>query len=119
MAFNRKHYAQHRTIWPPEAGTLFAFRLVKDGWRVPGRIICDDEGRWHAEIDGTAYPAHADPALAPMVDALWHGGIKIPQADFDWLIEIREFARKYDPDHPSLHPRDPISPRSLRPMETP
>jgi hypothetical protein len=109
--------AQRRRVWPPEEGT-FAFRLARGGWRVPARIVAEG-GRWHAEIDGESYPAHTDPALASFVADIWHRGIMIPQADYDWLIAVREHARKNEPSHPALHPREQIDPRRLRPLETP
>jgi hypothetical protein len=97
---------------------LFAFRLVRDGWRVPSRIIHDEDG-WHAEVDDVIYPAHADPVIAPMVAAVWHAGIKLSQADYEWFVAVREDARKHDPEHPALHPREPMDPRRLRPLRTP
>jgi hypothetical protein len=115
MSASLRHRAdQRRQIWPPEPG-YFLLRLVKDGWRVPCRIIHDAEG-WHAEVDGTHHPAHADPALAYMTDALWHGGLRISQADYNWAVATREQARATAPDHPSLHPRKPMDPRTLKPI---
>lgn len=107
--------AQRRLIWPPEPGH-FLLRLAKGAWRVPCQIHRDADGRWHAEVDGEHHPAHADPAHAYMIDALWCGGIKIQKADFDWYVAMKEHARLHDPSHPSLHARTPMDPRRLRPL---
>jgi hypothetical protein len=107
--------AQRRTIWPPEAGT-FALRLVKNGWRVPARIVLDDDDRWYAEIDGAPFAAHPDPVHAPMVDVIWHGGIRIDEQTYQWLLAVKAHAQAHEPDHPALHPRKAIDPRLLKPL---
>jgi hypothetical protein len=101
-------------IWPPEPGP-FSLRLVKGGWRVPARIVRDAEDRWHAEVDGEAHAADADPAQAVMVATLWHVGIKIDEQTYDWLLAMKAHALAREPDHPCLHPRKPIDPRLLKP----
>jgi hypothetical protein len=110
----RRSFGQSRAVWPPQPG-FFAFRLVKNGWRVPARILFDGEN-WIAEIDGELCDPHSDPAYAPMLSAVWHGGHKIPQRDYDWLVGLKAWARANDPDHPCLHPRRPIDPGQLQPI---
>lgn len=113
----RRAKEQRRMVWPPEPG-LFCLRLVRDGWRVPAKIVHDEEGRWHAEVDEEVHESHPDPAHAYMVSAIWHAGLKLPQADYDWLLAIKRHAQKHDPTHPSLNPRRSITPMWLRPLET-
>ena len=105
---------QRRAIWPPEPGT-FVLGLVRGAWRVPCRIVHDDDG-WHAEIDGVVHPAHRDPALAYMVDAVWHGGTLVAQPDYDWFVAIKVWAQINDPSHPCLNPRKVIDPSLLKPI---
>jgi hypothetical protein len=112
---NRHATFQRRLIWPPEPG-IFALRLVRGAWRAPCRIIYNDDGRWQAEIDGELQEPDADPALAHMVSAIWHGGIKVDAATYQWMLAVKAHAALHDPDHPALHPRKPIDPRRLKPL---
>jgi hypothetical protein len=125
--------AQSRLIWPPEPG-LFRLRLVKGAWGVPARIlrrdirdcggygcghqpcICDPLFVWQAEIDEAKNEPNIDPALARGVDTIWHGGLKIDQAEYDWLIETKRYAETSNPGHPCLHPTRPINRSRLRPF---
>lgn len=91
-------------------------RLVKNGWRVPARIHHQDDGRWAAEVDEEMCEPHLDPALAPMVAALWHGGIKIDEQTYRWLLAMKAHAIEHDPSHPALNPRKAIDPRLLKPL---
>jgi hypothetical protein len=111
-----RHLAEpSRPIWPPEPGT-FALRRARRGWRVPAQIGRDDAGRWYAIIDGVAGESHPDPAYAPDVDRIWTAGIRIPQADYDYLLALKSWAVVNDPEHPCLSPFEPIDPRRLRPL---
>lgn len=114
MYQNRHASEQRRVIWPPEAG-YFALALVRGGWRVPARIVRDDNG-WSAEVDSEMQLGHPDPALATMLANVWHGGMKISEADYRWLLAIKDHARQHDPDHPCLSPRKKIDPRRLKPF---
>lgn len=105
---------QARSIWPPSPG-LFSVSLTRGAWKVPARIVHED-GLWHAEIDGEEYTAHSDPTLAAMVDYVWHSGLRIDQAAYDWLMVLKDWARANNPDHPCLSPRRAIDPNRLRPI---
>jgi hypothetical protein len=111
---DRHHAAQRRAIWPPEPGH-FSLRLVRRGWPVPAAIHCQD-GLWWADIDGRAYPRHADPAHAAGVDRIWHGGLRVAEHEHRFLIALKEWAQTHQPDHPCLHPLKPINPALLRPI---
>jgi hypothetical protein len=114
MAKEIHSYTQRRKIWPPEPG-FFSLRLVKDAWRVPARIICEN-GLWRAEVDDILHPVSDDPAQAYMVDAIWHHGIKIPEDVYQWMYQVREWAAHNCPDHPCLFPRRAIDPAKLAPI---
>jgi hypothetical protein len=113
-ASRRHDAAQRRAIWPPSPG-FFQLRLVRRGWPVPARIVCDVEG-WHAEIDGVASAPHDDPAHAPDVARVWHGGHRIAEADYRYLLDLKDWARDCEPGHPCLHPQRPIDPGLLPPI---
>jgi hypothetical protein len=105
--------AQSRLIWPPSPG-LFRLRLVKGAWAVPTRILRGT--LWQAEIDETLNAPHADPALARGVDTIWHGGLRIDQDEYDWLIGMKRYAEQSNHDHPCLHPTRAIDRSRLRPF---
>lgn len=115
MSAYRHAESQRRLVWPPSPG-WFALALVRRGWKVPCRIVRDDDG-WHAEVDGVAHPAHPDPAHAYLVDAVWHGGIRIPESEYLWLEAVRAWALAHEPgSHPAANPRKAIDPRRLAPI---
>jgi hypothetical protein len=112
---NQRHGAdQVRAVWPPEPG-FFRLRLVRKGWAVPCQIICQD-GQWQAEVDGVLLPPVAQPEDAGAIGDIWAYGEKITAPVYDWLHKMRRWAAFHDPDHPSLHPRKPINPMTLRPL---
>lgn len=112
---SRLHAAsQRRNIWPPQPGT-FCVRLGKNTWRVPARIIHGDTG-WQAEVDNLLHPAHPDPTQATQVAMIWHHGTMIPLVDWQWLCDVREWARENSPDHPSLFPYRAIDPNKIAPI---
>jgi hypothetical protein len=115
MSSERHHDDQRRQVWPPEAG-FFRLRLVRKGWAVPCQIVCTDDELWQATIDGEALTAHADPAHAPRVADIWHGGHRIDEAEYLWCLAVKEHAAAHDPDHPALNPRQAISPMRLKPL---
>jgi hypothetical protein len=106
--------AQRRNIWPPEPGT-FCVRLAKSAWRVPAQIIHSDIG-WQAEVDGVKHPPHLDPALALHVAMVWHHGTMIPRDSFQWLNDVRAWAKVNCPDHPALFPLRAIDPNKIPPI---
>jgi hypothetical protein len=111
---DRHAAAQRRVVWPPEPG-LFRLRLVRGGWGVPARIAVTIDG-WRAEIDGIAYPPDPDPARAPGVERIWVSAEIIDQLEYQWLVEMREWALAHDPDHPAANPQRAINPAELRPI---
>jgi hypothetical protein len=107
--------AQARPVWPPEPG-FFKLRLCAGGWHVPALIRRRDDGTWQAVIDTDPLAPSADPATAPGVARIWHGGVRIGQPEYDWLLAIREHAHAHDPEHPAAQPRRPIHPMRLKPF---
>jgi hypothetical protein len=101
-----------RPHWPPEPG-FFSMRLVRKGWPVPCRIACDD-GLWTAEVDTTT-TSHLDPVIAG-ADLIWHHAKRITEAEYRYLVAIRDTA---PPDHPARNPRQPIRPATLTPLALP
>jgi hypothetical protein len=83
---------------------------------VPARIVQWDDGTWQADLDGRIGNAHADPAKAEHVALIWQSGTIIEQHEYAYLGAVREHYAKHGPaDHPSLHPRESISPMLLNP----
>jgi len=116
MPSERHREGQRRAVWPPSTG-YFSISLIRGGWRVPARIDRDSAGAWFATIDAKAYDPHHDPALAPHVDRVWHSGWIIDQAEYDYLVAVRDHARATgDEHHPALNPLTPIHPMRLRPI---
>lgn len=95
-----------RSIDTPEPG-YFAIRLVRRGPWVAARIVHDESG-WWAIIDGVRSPPHIDPVYADDVFRIWHGGRIIEETEYNHILNVREWARKQSPDHPSANPREPI-----------
>lgn len=114
----RKAVQASRLIWPPEPG-YFALRRHRKAWRVPAQIARDDAGLWCAIIDGVARDSHSDPAHAPDVGVIWHSGIRIPAAEYRYMLDFKAWALDNDPSHPCLHPFEPIDPMQLRPLLPP
>lgn len=114
---NERHdISQWRESWPPEPG-LFRLRLARKGWLVPARIIHDQENNlWQAVIDGTVYEPHVDPVMAEGVDRVWHYGLKTSEADYKWLMAMKDHYSAHDPSHPCLNPRSPMNPSLLKPL---
>jgi len=106
---------QARAIWPPVPG-LFRLPLVKRGWGVPCRILWTADG-WQADIDGTLYPSHADPAQAAHVARIWHYGAFVTASEYGWLLAVKDHARARDPDHPAVRPLQAMDPRTLKPIQ--
>jgi len=102
----------------PQPG-FWKMRLVPKGWHeVPVRI-CHDLGQWWALIDGAQVGApHGDPALAEGVLGIWHSR-KTPITLDEYLFlcgDLKEWAWEHCPDHPLLHPRDPIVLADMPPL---
>jgi hypothetical protein len=114
LANDRHRADQRRNVWPPEPG-FFSLRLVRNGWPVPARIVCDG-GCWYAIIDGLEHPPAFDPAYAPHVARVWERGTRVDRADYDWRNEMRAYAAANEPAHPCLRPTEPMDPLSLPPL---
>lgn len=114
---DRHHPSQRRAVWPPETG-YFRLRFVRGAWAVPARITCED-GLWQATIDGDDRQADADPAVAPGVADVWHGGTMIDAVTYAWLLAMKDWALANEPKHPCLHPREAINPAQLKPHFAP
>lgn len=109
-----KGAGQARLIWPPSPG-YFSLRRHKGAWRVPAEIR-HEAGLWCAIIDGVAGNSHTDPAHAKDVDTIWTSGLRLPEVEFRYLEQVRDWAKANDPDHPALHPFKPIDPMRLTPL---
>jgi hypothetical protein len=108
--------SQNRLIWPPEPG-LFRLRLVKGAWGVPARIHhWPAANLWAAEIDEALSDSTRDPAHIPQISMIWHGGLRIDAAEYEWLIETKRYAEIANPEHPCLSPTRPIDRSRLRPF---
>jgi hypothetical protein len=116
MPTNTRHApSQRRRVDQPTPG-YFKLRLVKLGWMVPARIV--RAGRdWYGIVDGACGPRVGDPFLSPQIVSIHTGGAVIAESEYVWLEALKAWAREHDSSHPCLHPRIPIDPMALRPME--
>ena len=105
---------QRRVIDAPQPG-YYTLRLARGAWRVPCRIVHDEDG-WHAEINGDVQPASPDPYAAPGVAHVHERGLRIDQPTYDWLVALKAYVEAHEPDHPAARPLDPIDPMQLRPI---
>lgn len=97
-----------RVVDEPQEG-YFRMKLVKRGPYVPARIQKDENGRWLATIDGKdQFPPHEDPILASGVLRIWHSATEIQFHEYDYLIQLGEYARAHAPDSPAANPNKPI-----------
>lgn len=104
-----------RVISDPKPGH-FKMRLCSKGWHVPCAILRDDDGVWQVIIDGTPGPRNTDPSLAG-VDDVWTSAARIDEWEYIGLLDLKQWAQRASQDHPCLHPRTPISPMRLRPIQ--
>jgi hypothetical protein len=121
-----------RAVERPNPG-LYLLRLCPGGWPVPARITVKD-GNYSAEIDGVRMNRTwtiADfqaliyrslinevPQSHPLLKLHWFGKF-CSQTDYDHAFAMKEWAKRTMPDHPCLHPHQPIDPRLLPPVEFP
>jgi hypothetical protein len=95
----------------------YRLRLAKGAWPVPCLVTYTKDG-WQATIDGEAFEPHPDPWHATGVDRVHHYGQRISAAEYDRLLEAKEWARQHQPDHPCLHPRRAIDRLTIKPLST-
>ena len=81
-----RHRQPSREVGNPQPG-FFKLRLVKGGPYLPARIMCQD-GLWWAVIAGVARAKHADPAYAPDLYRIWHGGDFITGAEYATAMKV-------------------------------
>lgn len=105
---------QSRVIDQPQPG-FFLLRLVRKGPWVPA-AICHDSDGWHAVINGERGDSHADPAHAPGVFRIWHGGRVCTEAEYHHRLHVRAWAEQHMPQHPAAQPRAAIDLQSLPPL---
>ena len=93
----------------PEVG-WYAFRLVRGGPDVAAMISCTAEGMWSATVDGELQmPVASDPAVAEGVSRIWESARRITEDQYRYMLALAEWARRYQPQHPSARPREPIA----------
>jgi hypothetical protein len=90
-----------RLVDRPEPG-CFLIKLVSGGPFVPGRIVVEG-GKWHAVVNGKAYPPATDPLEAPWVSRLWLGD-RITRDEYERRLALRDI-----PGHPAGRPNERIS----------
>ena len=106
---------QRRRIDAPEPG-YFSMRLVHGGWRVPCRIVHDENG-WYAVVNGNAEAPADNPHDAARVSRIWEHGLRIDQPTYDWLIALKAYAETHEPDHPAANVQRAIDPNQLQPIQ--
>lgn len=95
-----------RAVAEPQPG-FFLIRLVRKGPQVPARI-CHENGVWWAIVDSQTFPSASDPAAAPRVFPIWHGGEEITEAEYQHRLALKRWAQAHQPDHPAANPGRPI-----------
>lgn len=96
----------------------FRMSLRRGGWEVPAAIERDEFGLWRVIIDGKEGTPHTDPVLAD-VDRVWTRGRRIEEWEYRGLLELRAWALKNDPEHPSINPLRAIEPNRLKSISPP
>lgn len=113
----REKSPHRRVVDEPQPG-FFRMRLVKRGPYVPAKIENVD-GKWSATINGKPQlPTHEDPMLASGVLDIWHSAKIIDEAEYKYLIGLKEWAERVKPDHPAANPYKPIDLKTLPPVFT-
>ena len=123
---------QRRAVERPNPG-LYLLRLCPGGWQLPARISVRD-GIYSAEIDGVPMNRTWDegdfqmlvyrsligevPQSHPLLKLHWFGRF-CSQTEYDHAFRMKEWAKRNMPDHPCLHPHQPIDQRLLPPVEFP
>ncbi len=87
--------------------------LVRGGWKVPARTETRD-GLWRAVVDEVEGAWTADPLADRLFVRVHTARDLIPEWQYFDLIDLKRWARAYQPDHPCLHPDRP-----MHPMTTP
>ncbi len=106
-----------RRIDAPEPG-FYRMALVRGAWRVPCRILLDEQtGWWTSEVDTTTKRS-IDPTDTDTF-TIWHAAQTIEAWQHDYLIRLREWCAENAPDHPCLHPRRRIDPMRLSMVRVP
>ncbi len=103
-----------RRVDQPAPG-FFLLRLVRGGPHVPAAIMFDGL-QWQAVINGEPREAHADPAFAPDVFRIWHGGRTCTETEYRYRLQLQAWAAKHAPAHPAARPRDRIDLPNLPPV---
>ena len=116
MTKDRHHDSQRRESDNPMPG-WYRLRLCKQGWPVPCLLTYSRDG-WQATIDGEAQEPHPDPWHAPGVADVHHYGQRISEAEYERLLEAKQWALQHQPGHPCLHPRRPIDRNILKPLSS-
>jgi len=113
-----------RRIDQPQPG-YFTLRLVKGGPFVPARIhrTChctvnggDDNAAhdWRESCDRYPFLAGEIDGKPANVDRIWTSGQPISRDIYDYLIDLGEWARTYDPEAPEARPEKPVNLRNVR-----
>ena len=93
---------------------LFKLRLVPKAHFYPASIAIEGEA-WRATLGKKQHAAHQDWTRAPFVSRIWLSGTPIEAAEYAFLLAILDHAAKHIPDHPILHPNEPIDINRLPP----
>jgi hypothetical protein len=84
-------------------------RLVKRGPWVAARLNHSEEIGWQAEINGVAGEAHPDPVKAENVFRVWTSGRLIDEAEYNYLLGLKQWAERNAPNHPAAQADMPVN----------
>lgn len=110
----------------PRTG-MFKVRLTKGGPWVAMKIshgpaldpitgeTLDRSPLWSVEINGEIVGTPCPDPWGAGVDPTRMGD-EIDEAEYRYLIALKDHAERYEPDHPAARPRRAIDPNSTRPI---
>ena len=116
-----------RNIGDPRPG-FFKLRKVRGGPYVGACIThgpptdpltgetLDRSWLWEAIIDGALVRVPSPDATAAGVYRIWHHGHEIPESEYRFLIDDREWCRQHAPASPEAAPDQAIDHGTLRPL---
>ena len=103
-----------RSLEAPDPG-YFRIRLVRAGPFVPAKIT-HAGGLWCCTINGEERTRADNPWAVADMDRVWFYGQRIAESEYDYMLAMKLFAERHQPEHPSANPRKAIDLRLLPPL---
>ena len=116
-----------RNIGEPRPG-FFKLRKVRGGPYVGARIVhgpptdpltgetLDRSWLWETWIDGALVRSPSPEPVKAGVFRVWYHGSEIPEAEYRYLIDDREWCRRNAPQSPEATPDQAVDLESMKPV---